>query len=117
MKRYKEKEITEKELEDRIRQAPDLIEPGLMFLTQQHRTSRGPLDLLLVDDGRALVVAELKTFQDDSMLWQGIDYYDYIATHIEARARSYPDRQIDVAQKPRLFLNCGFLFGTNSDSL
>ncbi|MCL0039293.1 endonuclease NucS, partial [Dehalococcoidia bacterium] len=104
MKRYIEKEITEKELEDRIRQAPDLIESGLMFLTQQHRTSRGPLDLLLVDDGRALVVAELKTFQDDSMLWQGIDYYDYVATHIEALARSYPDRQIDVAQKPRLFL-------------
>lgn len=104
MKRYTKKEIAEKELEDRVRQVPDLIEPGLTFLTQQRRTSRGPLDLLLLDDGRALVVAELKTFEDDSMLWQGIDYYDYVATHVEALARSYPDRQIDITQKPRLFL-------------
>ena len=104
MRLYTKKEISEKELEDRIRQAPDLIESGLSFFTQQHRTSRGPLDLLLRDDGKALVVAELKTFQDDSMLWQGIDYYDYVATHVEALARSCPDRPIDVAQKPRLFL-------------
>lgn len=104
MRRYTKKEITEKELEDKIRQAPDLIESGLSFLTQQRRTSRGPLDLLLLDDGKALVVAELKTFQDDSMLWQGVDYYDYVATHVEALTRSYPTRQIDVTQKPRLFL-------------
>jgi len=104
MRRYMKKELSEKELEDRIRQAPYLIEPGLLFLTQQRRTSRGPLDLLLLDDGKALVVAELKTFQDDTMLWQGIDYYDYVAAHVEALARSYPDRPIDVAQNPRLFL-------------
>ena len=104
MKRYRKKELTEKELEDKIRQVPYLIESGLTFLTQQRRTSRGPLDLLMLDDGKALVVAELKTFQDESMLWQGLDYYDYVATHIEALARSYPDHPIDVAQKPRLFL-------------
>ena len=94
MKRYSKKELSEKELEDKIRQMPDLIEPGLSYLTQQRRTSRGPLDLLMLDDGRALIIAELKTFQDDGMLWQGIDYYDYVATHIEALARSYPDRSM-----------------------
>ena len=104
MRRYSKKELSEKELEDKIRQMPYLIESGLTYLTQQRRTSRGPLDLLMLDDGRALIIAELKTFQDDGMLWQGIDYYDYVATHIEALARSYPDRPIDVAQKPRLFL-------------
>lgn len=33
MRRYTKKEITEKELEDKIRQAPDQIESGLSFLT------------------------------------------------------------------------------------
>jgi hypothetical protein len=43
----------------------------------------------LVDSGRSLVVAELKMVQDDDMLIQGLDYYDYVSTNLEAFARLY----------------------------
>jgi len=75
------------------------------------KTERGPLDVLFVDSGKALVVAELKVteddaMEDDAMLAQAIDYYDYITmtTNIEEFARAYRDKKIDPMQKPRLFL-------------
>lgn len=104
MKKYKVVEISEKELEDSLRKAPDLIEDGLRYVDHQRRTERGPLDVLFVDSGNALVVAELKVSEDDGMLVQGIDYYDYVASNVEGLARAYKQHKIDATQKPRLFL-------------
>ena len=44
--------------------------------------------------------------EDDSMLVQGIDYYDYITRNLEGLARAYKSKNIsiDPTQKPRLFL-------------
>jgi hypothetical protein len=56
------------------------------------------------DPPKSLVVAELKVVQDDGMLLQGIDYYDYVSSHIEAFARLYQMRGIDPTQQARLFL-------------
>lgn len=64
----------------------------------------GLLDVLFVDSGNALVVAELKVTEDDMMLVQGIDYYDNITTNIEGFARAYKNKNIDPTQKTRLFL-------------
>src|SRR5258708_1284323 len=75
MKRYKLIEVSENQLEEVVRQTPEVIEDGLRFLDHQVATDRGPLDVLLVDSGGALVVVELKVVVDDDMLTQGLDYY------------------------------------------
>lgn len=104
MKKYRPVEVSEKQLEDLIRQGADLIEEGLRYIDHQRMTERGPLDILMVDSGHALVVAELKVIEDDTMLVQGIDYYDYISRNIEGVARIYKDSRVDPNQKARLFL-------------
>ena len=106
MKKYKIVEIQEKGLEELVRKYPEYIEQGLQYIDHQKRTDRGPLDVLFVDSGKALVVAELKVVEDDNMLVQGIDYYDYITRNIEGLARAYQTKKltIDPLQKPRLFL-------------
>ncbi len=104
MRKYKPVDVAERQLEEMIRKAPDLIEDGLKYVDHQKRTDRGPLDVLLADSGAALVIAELKAIEDDGILVQGIDYYDYITTNIEGYARAYKDMKIDPKQKTRLFL-------------
>ena len=104
MKKYKTIEVSEKQLEELIRKSPELIEDGLKYVDHQKITDRGPLDVLFVDSGNALVVAELKINEDDAMLVQAVDYYDYITTNIEGFARAYKENKVDPIQKPRLFL-------------
>lgn len=104
MKKYKSIEVTEKQLEDLVRQGCDLIEDGLKYIDHQRKTDRGPLDVLMVDSGKSLVVAELKIVEDDSMLLQGIDYYDYLNRNLEAIARVYKNFHVDPNQPIRLFL-------------
>ena len=58
----------------------------------------------MVDSGKSLVVAELKVMEDDGMLMQGLDYYDYVSTHLESFARLYKDYSIDPTKKARLIL-------------
>jgi len=101
---YKKIDISEGQLEEIVRKYPGLIEEGLRYIDHQKRTDRGPLDVLFVDSGNALVVAELKVVEDDGMLVQGLDYYDYITSNIEGFARAYKTYKIDPAQKCRLFL-------------
>ena len=101
---YESTDIDERKLEDMVRQAPHLIEDGLKFVDRQRRTVRGPLDILLVDSGNALVVAELKTHEDDSMLMQALDYFDYVSANLDGFGRVYKQFNIDVTQLPRLFL-------------
>ena len=68
MRRYKIVDVPESRLEHLVQQGADLIEDGLKYLDHQKRTGAGRLDVLFVDSGRALVVAELKVVEDDSML-------------------------------------------------
>jgi len=104
MKNYQAVEVSEKQLEELVRKHPDCIEKELRYIDHQKVTDRGPLDVLFADSGNALVVAELKVVEDDGMLFQGMDYYDYIATRIDAFANAYKDRKIDPNQDLRLFL-------------
>ena len=104
MKKYKSIEVSEKQLEDLIRQGVNSIEEGVRYIDHQRNTERGPLDVLMVDSGNALIVAELKIIEDDTMLVQGIDYYDYISKYIEGISRVYKDFHIDPSQTVRLFL-------------
>lgn len=105
MKRYKKIDVSEQKLEDLIRQHVGMLEEGLIYIDHQKPTAGGRrLDILMVDSGKSLVVAELKVVQDDGMLMQGIDYYDYVSGHIEAFARLYKPHDIDPTQHVRLFL-------------
>ena len=104
MRKYKTVDASEKQLEEIVRKFPELIEMGLRYVDHQKRTSRGPLDVLFADSGSALVVAELKVVEDDEMLGQGLDYYDYITRNLEGYARAYKSKKIDPTQTPRLFL-------------
>jgi len=104
MKKYNIIDVSERQLEDLVRQDPDLIEDGLNYLDHQKGTDRGPLDVLMADSGGALIVCELKIVEDDGMLFQGIDYYDYVTRNIDAFTRLYKDHKIDPFQAVRLFL-------------
>ncbi len=104
MKNYKSIEVSERQLEDLIRQGANLIEEGVRYIDHQRNTERGPLDVLMVDSGNALIVAELKIIEDDTMLVQGIDYYDSIFKNVEGISRVYKDFRIDPSQTARLFL-------------
>ena len=104
---YSTIDVDEKTLEFLTSQNADKIELGLKYLDHQKRTERGPLDVLFVDSGNALVIAELKVIEEDNMLVQGIDYYEDVSKNIESLARIYNKSQgtaIDPSQKPRLFL-------------
>ena len=104
MKKYTKAAVSEQELEETVRRNAGEIEEGLIYVDHQKPAAGGRLDVLLVDSGRSLVVAELKITQDDGMLLQGLDYYDYVSTHIESFARLYKNRSIDPTQQVRLFL-------------
>lgn len=104
MREYKSVDVSERQLEDLIRQGTGLVEEGLRYVDHQKKTDRGPLDILMVDSGGALVVAELKVAEEDAMLVQGIDYYDYVVRNIEGFARAYRNFNINPNQTARLFL-------------
>jgi len=89
MAEYSKVNVLENELEDLVRQHADKIEEGLTFVDHQCPTDGGRLDVLLRDSGGALIVAELKVVEDDGMLLQGLDYYDYVSKNIEAYTRLY----------------------------
>jgi hypothetical protein len=104
MKKYEKADVSEQELEDLVRRHSGLIEEGLTYMDHQKQAAGGRLDVLMVDSGKALVVAELKVTQDDGMLLQGLDYYDYVSTHVEAYARLYNSHSVDPTQPVRLVL-------------
>jgi hypothetical protein len=104
MKKYQQAEVSESDLEDLVRRAPDLIEDGLKFVDHQTSTPRGPLDVLMCDSGNALVLAELKVVENDAMLLQAIDYYDHLVRNVEGFARAYSSHEIDPTQPIRMFL-------------
>ena len=89
---YKIADVSEQELEDLIRTHAGMIgEEGLVYVDHQRPTAGGRLDVLMADSGKSLVVAELKIVEDDGMLLQGLDYYDYVSAHVETYARLYKE--------------------------
>ena len=104
MTKYTTLEVSEEDLEDLIRRHPDNIENDLRYVDQQMPAGKRRLDLLMVDSSNTLVIAELKVVEDDAMLTQAMDYYDYIYRNVEGLARAYSKFDIDPGKDPRLFL-------------
>lgn len=101
---YQKIDILERDLEELVRLHPNLIEEGLVYVTHQSHTGTGRLDVLLVDSGKALVVAELKVIEDDAMLTQCLDYFDHVSAGIETYARLHSAHEIDPTQPVRMLL-------------
>ena len=104
MKSYAIADISERQLEELVRRHSRLIEEGLAYVDHQRRAGGRRLDVLMVDSRKSLVVAELKVTQDDGMLVQGLDYYDFVSSHLESLATHYKAHSIDPARKVRLIL-------------
>ena len=104
MLEYEAKELSEDELELKIRDFPHLIKSDLIFVDVQRRVGRGLLDLLFLDSGKALGVAELKVIRSDDVLFQALDYFDYIYTNRERLALAYEakDIHVDASHEPRI---------------
>jgi hypothetical protein len=104
MRKYKSVEVIESQLEDLVRTGSELIEEDLRYVDHQKITDKGRMDVLFVDSGNSMVVAELKIVEDDNMLLQGLDYYDYVSTNLEAISRIYKTYGIDPTKAIRLML-------------
>jgi len=94
----------EAEFESILTENPNIIEEGLRIIDTQVITNRGRLDILGLDSGSVLVVIELKIGESDEMLWQALDYYDWVFRNIDSIKRMYPNYEIDYSQGPRLML-------------
>ena len=81
---------TERLLEDKLVNHPDMLMPGLTLVGRQTRTDDGWLDLLGVDEDGRLVVFELKrgTLSRDAVA-QVIDYASYLDTMPEQELTRY----------------------------
>ncbi|HWD92275.1 MAG TPA: endonuclease NucS domain-containing protein [Verrucomicrobiae bacterium] len=103
---FKQIEIDkERELEDLVIKDPDAIEQGLKCLTHQRHASGNFIDVLAVDADGVLVVIELKIGEDDEMLFQALDYYDWVASNRDRLANEYQSRAKIVAEEdPRIVL-------------
>jgi len=69
MAKYQHVDVSEQLLEDLIRLNANQIEEGLVYVHHQQITGSGRLDVLLVDSGHSLVLAELKVIEDDAWSW------------------------------------------------
>lgn len=104
MAKYEKIDVTEQQLEDLVRRHTEDIEKGLIYVDRQRPTGGGRLDVLMVDSGKSLVLAELKVVEDDGMLLQAVDYYDFLSLHRESFARLHKDKEIDPTQEVRVLL-------------
>lgn len=102
--KYQQIDISYTQLKDLIRRKPELLEDGLKYIPHQIYTSGGLLDLLLIDQSRALVIVEPTDVEDDEILIRGIDFYEIANRNLSGFLHAYQDLNIDCGQKPRLVL-------------
>lgn len=104
MRKYKSVEIIESQLEDLVRTGSEMIEGGLKYVDHQKIPGKDQMNVLFVDSGNSMVAAELNIVEDDNILLQGLDYYNYVTTNFEALARIYKNDGIDPTRAIRLML-------------
>ena len=103
MRKIKQINVDERELEDLLVKNPEAIEEGMNILGRQIQTDSGPLDILASDADKVLTVIELKNEIDDKQLDQGLRYYDWVKSNIQWITKHFPDK-VDSEQEPRLIL-------------
>jgi len=105
---FTEIEIEERNLEVAIIRNPGVIEKGLTILDHQVPAGTGKIDILGADSGGKLTIMELKVTEDDTMLMQSVEYYDWVSQNTDRLAERYgekfPKVDIDAEEPPRLIL-------------
>lgn len=104
---FEEQEFkNEGELESWIISHPDDLEKGFTVLDHQVKAKGGRIDILGVDKGRALTVVELKTYEDDDALLQGLDYVNWVVENISNLIKFYGSKseEINAEETVRLIL-------------
>lgn len=103
---FKRLEINkERDLEHLIMKEPESVEKGLIYLTHQREANRKFIDVLAVDADGVLTDIELKVAQDDEMLFQALEYYDYVSSNRDRLASEFEKRAKIIADEdPRIIL-------------
>ena len=96
-------EVNGQQLVDLVRRNTNAIENGLIDINQV-RIGEERLNILMADGEKSFVVAELKNYENDEMLWQAIDYYDYFCADLEAYIHLYGEKRINPTKPVRLML-------------
>jgi hypothetical protein len=92
-------------LESQVIKDPEALEDGLVYLTHQRPANGNYIDVLAVDSDGVLIVIELKVGEDDEMLLQALEYYDYVSSNRDRLAKEYEAKAKIVAQEePRIML-------------
>jgi hypothetical protein len=104
MRKYKSVELIESQLEDLVCTGSEVIEEGLKYVGHRKIPGKDRMDVLFVDRGNSMVTAELSIVEDDNILFQGLDYYNYVASNIEALSHIYKNDRIDPTKAIRLIL-------------
>ncbi len=103
---FKRLEIKEeRDLENLVAKDSEAIEKGLTYLTHQREANRKFIDVLAVDADGVLTVIELKIGQDDEMLFQALEYYDWVSSNRDRLANEFQKRaKVVTAEDPRIIL-------------
>ena len=103
---FKRLEINEeRDLENLVAKDPEAIEKGLTYLTHQREANGKFIDVLAVDADGVLTVIELKIGQEDEMLFQALEYYDWVSSNRDRLAKEFEQRaKIVTAEDPRIIL-------------
>jgi hypothetical protein len=95
----------ERDLEDLVVKDPEAVEEGLKYLTHQRHANGKFIDVLAVDGDGVLVVIELKVGEEDEMLFQALEYYDWVSSNRDRLANEYKTRgKIVTEEDPRIIL-------------
>ena len=95
----------ERELESLVMKDPEALEDGLVHLTHQRSANGRYIDVLAADSDGVLTVIELKVGEDDEMLLQALEYYDYVSSNRDRLAREYESKaKILPQEEPRIML-------------
>jgi RecB family endonuclease NucS len=89
----------ERELESLVTKNPDQIEEGLVFLDHQLKAASKFIDVLCADQNGILVVLELKIGEDEGILTQALEYYDYVASNKDRLASMYHSKRVSTKKK------------------
>jgi len=98
----------EEEVHSIIEKEIDAFEEGAKILKHEFQCGdRGTVDFLFVDSGNRLGLIEVKKDKDDDMLFQGLNYYDWVYRNIYAVKNMFPSDNINPNEHPRLVLAAG----------
>lgn len=98
----------EKELHSRIEKELDALEEGLVLLKYEYALPGGIPDFLCVDSGGRLVIIEVKSYEDENILFQALRYYNEVDKIKHYIKETFSEKNIVInSEDPRIILIAG----------